>query len=670
MNKLKNAGKAGALHILGSLLVLVCVLPLATPPAALAQASLSKLLSPANLPDIRNDRVYQVSSYDTTGGNHDYISIPTGDTATIMNVSGPGIIARMWMTVGSSDPYYLRQILILMYWDGESSPSVEVPLGDFFGTGFRYKQWISRFLGMSSGGFYCYFPMPFEKSARIEVVNQTGRTVQSVYYNIDYQKLTQPLGSDVGYFHAWWHRVIRTTSNHNYTILDAEGKGQFVGLNLNIQGYDHNLWFLEGDEMMYVDGEKKPSIHGTGTEDFFNSGWYFDQGEYSAPFHGLIIKNDSLSRIAAYRFFVGDAIPFKHSIRVTIEHGTQNTEAADYSSTAYWYQLEPHKPFPPILRSSLRIPLRVAVPNGAVEAESITPVKTSLKSSVENMDAYGPDWSNGEQLKVTAERKGDSFVLPVPVSETDEFNVDLYYTKGPDYGNVKIMENGKKVGQINGYSKQVYPGGAIELDHLISVGKSIPIHFVVTGKNPMSKGYVVGLDAFILHPDRHFIKQWDVIGPFPNPTNSAGKLLGLDTVYPPERNIDLKASYTGVDGQKVKWQVMKADQNGYMNLVGKFNPYQHVVAYAVVFVHSPKNQDLPLLLGSDDGAKVILNGKQLFRILLIRSAAPDQNRVNLPLKKGWNTLMLKDENNVGDYGFYARILSAGKGLTYSLNKPK
>ena len=311
-----------------------------------AQSELENILSPDGLPFLKKSKLIEVSSYDTTGGNNDRIAIKDGKTATIADIKGPGVITRIWVTIDSRDPYFLRRILIKMYWDDEKNPSVEVPIGDFFGTGLKYQQYISKFTGMTSGGYYCYFAMPFQKSAKIEIVNQTGQEVYAFYYQIEYQKLEAPLPKNVAYFHACWHRELRTTSKDNYLILDAKGEGQFVGLNMSMQGYNGQLWYLEGDEMVYVDGEKKPSMNGTGTEDFFTSGWYFNRGEFSAPYHGLIIKNDSAARIAAYRFMVGDQVPFKKSIKFTIEHGAENSEIADYSSTAYWYQKEPHARFP------------------------------------------------------------------------------------------------------------------------------------------------------------------------------------------------------------------------------------------------------------------------------------------------------------------------------------
>jgi len=647
-----------------SLRQLLVLLNLTLVPIAFSQTNLDELFSPSQLPHLRESKLYHVGSYDTAGHNNDFISIAAGKTATILNVNGPGAIARIWMTVAASDPYYLRRILIRIYWDGESNPSVEVPLGDFFGTGFGYKQYVSRFVGMTSGGFYSYFPMPFNKSAKIEIVNETGQTISSFYYNIDYQKVDQPFGADIGYFHAWWHRDIRTMSGNNYVILEAEGKGQFVGCNLNIQGYDSNLSFLEGDEMVYVDGESKPSVNGTGTEDFFNSGWYFNRGEYSAPYHGLIWKDDSASRIAAYRFMVGDAIPFQKSIRVTIEHGTENTETADYSSTAYWYQLEPHKTFPPILKASLRIPLRAVIPTGATEAESLNPTGANIQYKLEDMTDFGPEWRGGKELKVTPTNKRTSFVLAVPVGGADRYVLNIYYTKGPDYGNAAILVSSKKVGEIAGYSKSITPGGKVTVKNIISDGSPIRLEFVVRGKDAASDGYSAGLDAFVVTPERDFITHWSVIGPFPNPTDPRGERLGLDTPRPPEKEINAKKTYVGVNGQEVRWQRIKAGSDGMIDLIGRFSPEELVVAYAVSFVYSPKAQTLPLLFGSDDGVKVFLNGRELFRTLMNRPAVPDQDSVTVDLRKGKNTLLMKIENNTGGYGFFARFVDPGRTLKY------
>jgi hypothetical protein len=636
--------------------------------AALAQSSLDNLLSPSRLPYLKESRLIQISSNDTTGGNNDFIAVPPGATARLAEIQGPGVITMMWVTIASNDRYFLRRILLRMYWDGETSPSVEVPIGDFFGTGFQYKHYLTPFVGMSSGGYYSYFPMPFSSGARIEIVNETGQEINSFYYHIDYQKLGVPPEPSVARFHASWHREIRTPRDRYFTLLEAEGEGHLVGVNLSMQSYDGGLSFLEGDEMIYVDGEKEASVKGTGTEDYFNSGWYFNQGEFAAPYHGLILKDDSLGRIAAYRFHVLDVIPFKKSIRALIEHGDRNLEIADYSGTAYWYQVEPHRPFAPMMPPALRIPLRVQVPNGALEAETLTPRETTLHSSAEDMSAFGADWSGMKQLRVEGKKVGDSFTLALPVAE-EWYDVDVFFTKGPDFGDVVVRDGGRNVGGFKAFDRTVGPGGKISLSDLHATGREIRLQFEVAGKDPRSAGYAVGLDAFTMRPHRGFVPAWSLLGPFPNPRDASLQRRGLDSVYAPEREIDLAKTYTGVAGQKIGWQLAKTPKSGRVDLY-MFDPFEMVVAYAFTYVYSPENQTLPLLLGSDDGVKVFLNGTEIHRVLTVRAAEPDQDNVPLRLVKGWNRLLLKIENNFGGYNFYARILDPSKSLKFNAAKPE
>jgi hypothetical protein len=630
----------------------------------LAQSELDNILSPGRLPFLKKSILKQVSSTDTTGGNSDFIAIAPGATTRIADLKGPGVITHVWVTIASPDTYFLRRILLRVYWDGETSPSIEVPIGDFFGTGFLYKHYVTPFLGMSSGGYYSYFPMPFNRSARVEIVNETGREIQSFYYNIDYHQLTEPLAPSVAYFHASWRREPRTTPGKDYLLLDARGEGHLAGVSMSMQSYDNDTQFLEGDEKFYIDGEKRPSIVGTGTEDYFNSGWYFNRGEFAAPYHGLILKDDSLSRIAAYRFHILDAIPFASSIHAVIEHGDQNREIADYSSTVYWYQQEPHAPFAPMVKPGMRIPLRVRVPNGALEAESLTPVFTTLKSGVEEMSAYGADWSGYKQLAVNAEQEGDRFTLLLPALE-EEYDVDVYFTKGPANADVEVCSDGKAVGGLPGYATAIEPGGKVTVAGIKSRKKALSLEFVVKGRNPRSKGYAIGLDAFVLRPHRTFIPAWSLIGPFGNPRDASLKRLGLDIVYPPENEVDLGKRYVGVDSQTVAWRTVTTPAKGRVDLY-MFDPYEMVVVYAHTYVYSPRAQTLTMLIGSDDGSKVFLNAKEIYRFLEIRVARPDQDAIDLHLKQGWNSLLIKIENNYGGYNFFARILDPQKTLKYDL----
>jgi len=637
-------------------------------PFVFAQLQLDNILNPSGLPFLKKSRLIQISSHDTTGGNNDRINILPNKTADIAEIEGPGVITRIWITIDSRDPYFLRRILLRFYWDGEKNPSVEVPVGDFFGTGQEYKHYISQYLGMSSGGYYCYFPMPFQKSAHIEVVNETDLEVYAFYYQIDYQKLEFPLEEDIAYFHAQWNRELRTDKSKNYTVLEAEGEGHFVGLNMCMQGYKGNLWFLEGDEMVFVDGEEKPSVYGTGTEDYFNSGWYFNKGEFYAPYHGLIIKDDSLARISAYRFHITDAVPFKKSFRFSIEHGHGNEETADYSSTAYWYQKEPHKKFPPVPKAALRIPLRAVVPEGLIEAEDLPVSNTNANYKTEDMSGIGPEWSGLKQLKVNLIKEGDSFEIAIPAGGENKFIADVYFTTGPDYGNTDIYYKNKKLGELKGFSREILPGGKIRLEGLIPENEIIELKFASSGKDKNGNGYAAGIDGIKLEPDRTFIPEWLMIGPFPNPRTSDTDRKGLDIVYPPEKEISTAKTYIGADNQEIMWKSEQISKSGAMNLWSKYKPYEHVVAYAHTYIYSPEEQRVPLLIGSDDGIKVFLNDETIFRLLEVRISEPDQDRIIMNLKKGWNSLLLKIENNFGGYAFYARVIDLKNNLRISTYK--
>ncbi len=337
----------------------------------------------ADLPRLRGCRRRRASSYDRTGGNRDYVVVPAGEVVTLAETEGAGCVRHIWVTIRSSEEWYLRKILLRMYWDGEKEPSVEVPIGDFFGIGHGVTHnYVSAPLQMSpqdGKGFNCWWPMPYGDGARIEVENQGTMNVESFYYYVDYEE-HDGLEEGLGRFHAAWRRENPTDGISdegmdnrtwmfigenpdgagNYLILEAEGRGHYVGCNVNV----HNLreteefnWYGEGDDMIFIDGEEKPSLVGTGTEDYYGMSWCPTQ-EYCAPFHGLPLPGGEnwSGKVTWYRFHILDPVCFEKSIRVTIEHGHANHRSDDYSSTAYWYQTEPHKPLWPILPVEERLP--------------------------------------------------------------------------------------------------------------------------------------------------------------------------------------------------------------------------------------------------------------------------------------------------------------------------
>jgi hypothetical protein len=631
------------------------------------RTDIQHLLSPAALPYLKSSKLIQVSSYDSSGGNYDFVTIAPGKKAIIFDEHGPGMIVRMWFSLDSRDPYFLRRIVIRIFWDDELKPSVEVPLGDFFGCGFKYKPYVSQFLGMTSGGYVCYFPMPFERKARIEITNETRQEVYKFFYQVDYQKFEGALESDVAYFHSHWNRSIRTNYDSNFVALQAEGKGHLVGVNLNMQSYDGNLAFLEGDEMVYVDGEKRPSIHGTGTEDFFSGGWYFQHGEFAGPYTGLIYKNDTLGQIAAYRLYIIDPVPFKKNMKVTFEHGKGNQEIADYSSTAYWYQMEPHKPYPHFPIAGQRIPLRIVKPARMYEAEKLNFKLEGLKSKVLDMSDYGPEWGENKQILIEARDKS-SFGLEINGLKESVYDMNLYHSKGPGYGNADIYVNNIKAGTIKGYSPYILPNGKVTLKGLKTFTGSVDFRFKVTGKDALSNGFFIGLDGVSMVPRRVYIPDWYILGPFPNPRKMGSIRRGLDSVYLPETMIDLQKDYHGATKNPIHWRHVQTPENGCLSLSEQVTPSELVVTYALTYVFSSESGKATLLVGSDDGIKVFFNGKEVYRFLGEQIAEPDQAEIEVTLNPGWNKLLLKIENNLGQYAFYARFINPDNKLIVSADQ--
>jgi hypothetical protein len=359
----------------------------------------------------------RISSWDQTGGNKDAATIAAGEMLAIAEIAGSGIIQHIWFTVASQDQYSLRKVLIRIFWDEETTPSVESPMGDFFGVGHgAASHYVSLPLNMittqgvveSKTAMNSFFEMPFRKNARVEIVNECEHEI-ILYYYVDY--VEKHVDEDAFYFHASWRREMPTKGlidlvdlktrhdqqdnawwaedqvnkvknldgAHNYVLLDAEGEGHYVGCVLSI---DHInpipgfSWPGEGDDMFFIDGQDwPPTLHGTGTEDYFCTAWGYPSGKYDGPYHGVSLAaplvgyggawrdkntipfNDYSGKWSKYRFHIVDPIIFRKSLLFSIEHGHANCQSNDYSSVAYWYQREPHKLFPEMLSVDLRMPL-------------------------------------------------------------------------------------------------------------------------------------------------------------------------------------------------------------------------------------------------------------------------------------------------------------------------
>jgi len=322
----------------------------------------------------------RASSYDRSGGNDDFRTVAPGETLTILDEAGPGIITHMWFTFSSDEMYHLKKLVLRIYWDGEATPSVEAPIGDFFGLGLG-EYFTFEALPLSAAPNHAvnsFFPMPFQKHARVTVENEGKMKLDALYYNIDYQAYAKPLPADTLYFHAQYRQASpnkglagewkdnndplqndkkNQTGEENYVWMEASGRGQFVGVTMSVlQNQDY--WWGEGDDMFFVDGARQPSINGTGSEDYFLGAYDFGGRAFSYALYGAPVVGEEKagSRSSVYRFHLDSPIPFTKSLKATIEHGHANGRSDNFFSVAYWYQTEPHAPFPALPPVGERLP--------------------------------------------------------------------------------------------------------------------------------------------------------------------------------------------------------------------------------------------------------------------------------------------------------------------------
>jgi len=300
--------------------------------------------------------------------NGDARSIPKGETLVIADLEGPGSVNHIWTTVGSYDPFHGRSLVLRAYWDGAEKPSVQVPLADFFGIGHgAMYDYTSAVSAVSSNGRarVTYWRMPFFKSAKITVTNESEQyDCDSFYYYVDWEK-HESLPEDTVYFHASYRQEFPAKPG-DYTILETSGRGHYAGTLYNVFQME-NGWFGEGDDRFYVDGEEYPSLSGTGSEDYFCDAWGFRR--FCKPYYGVPVWEGYFAgdRVSAYRWHIPDPVPFKKSLKVQIEHkGSIFTDSLEQlggfldrwdwvSSVAYWYQT-PAAGLDPIPPAKDRIP--------------------------------------------------------------------------------------------------------------------------------------------------------------------------------------------------------------------------------------------------------------------------------------------------------------------------
>jgi hypothetical protein len=256
------------------------------------------------------------------GKGHPFDPVKAGQTVTLLDVKGTGMITRMWITVADRSATMLRSLKLEMYWDGSPKPAVSVPFGDFFSVGLgRTAPFHNEFFANPEGrSFQCFIPMPFKEGAKMTVTNESGKDLTHLFFDIDYQ-LDKEWDDNNMYFHAYWSRDTSTTVGKDFEMLPAvSGKGRYLGVTVGVNSNPAygTSWWGEGEVKIYLDNDTEyPTLNGTGTEDYIGTGW--GQGAYANPYAGCLIADDQRKQWSFYRLHVPDPVFFGSKCIVALQ---------------------------------------------------------------------------------------------------------------------------------------------------------------------------------------------------------------------------------------------------------------------------------------------------------------------------------------------------------------
>ncbi|HVT11769.1 MAG TPA: glycoside hydrolase family 172 protein [Fimbriimonadaceae bacterium] len=466
--------------------------------------------------------------------NRDNFRIPPGQTHVIMDVEGPGVMTHMWITFLGPEPHPWapngsanhQEMLLRIYWDGNERPGVEAPLGDFFGGCFGKRSEVISMAVVTQGGdsYNCFWHMPFRKSARVEIVNESDKPISLLYYNVDWIK-KDSLPEDTPYFYAQYNQSYPLETGEPYVLLETKGKGHYVGTVFAVRTRSP-MWFGEGDEMIAIDGEEIPSVWGTGTEDYFLCAWglektltpyfgvpYFDQW-------GIVGGHTS-----AYRWHVNDPILFNESIRVAFETFgwispdenpdyramSWNPREDDYSSVAFWYQTgeptftarTPHareRKLPNIERAIF--PAKNLAPEGSKADEELPRLEYAGRVEREITETELRNLPEHFEHPVLVVPTEEGIRVPISVGDKEPLRLLINVAVGPAFGIYQAYLDGVKLREpMDFYSPTLESREFHLLDFWPEPGNYVlSLEFV--GKHHLSSGPGLGIESVRLRERR------------------------------------------------------------------------------------------------------------------------------------------------------------------------
>ncbi len=457
--------------------------------------------------------------------NRDNRRIAAGERFVLAEIETPGVIQHIWMTFPSPEPSWLgrqgnpnhSELVLRMYWDGAEQPAVESPVGDFFAAGFGRRAEVRSLPVQVQGGdaYNCFWPMPFAKSARIEIENQGEKPLGSFYYHVDYLRLDR-LPPETPYFCAQYRQEFPVHSGRDYLILDARGRGHYVGTVLSVRSRSPE-WFGEGDEKFYLDGETSPGIWGTGTEDYVLNAWGMGVGTF--PYFGVSLLEGEQGmvgwRTTVYRWHVADPVRFTKSLRVEIEDAgwISPDELAegvdrgfverndDLATVAFWYQVGQPKRFTQLPPAKDR---RLPNLDWIVDGEQLLArAKTSEEASLRLQAGY--HWTGRGQLFFD-NRRGEGAWLELPFAVEDESlrQLTLRVTRSYDFGIYRIMLDGEQLRGRQDFYNETVEVTELNLGQRRLARGDHTIRLECVGRNGRSAGTKLGIDSVRLR------QRWEV----------------------------------------------------------------------------------------------------------------------------------------------------------------